>query len=124
MILYHNPRCSSSREVLEILRKNKTPLVIREYLQDPPLKAELKSLIAKLGCKPVDLVRTKEPLFIESFKGKVFSDAEWLTILAKHPVLIQRPIIIDGDKAIIGRPVETVINFVKKKRGKTKKTIL
>jgi len=122
MILYHNPRCSTSRDVLEILQKTKTRFEIREYLHDPPNKAELKSLISKLGCAPFDLVRTKEPFYIENFSDKNLSNTQWLNILVKHPILIQRPIVIDEHQAIIGRPTELVISFIKKaKAGVSKK---
>lgn len=116
MIIYHNPRCSKSREALELLNKNKCDFEVREYLKVPPTKKELKDLIAKLGCKPIDIVRKKEELFIKKFKDKKFTDAEWIQILSEYPVLIERPIVIDGYKAVIGRPPELVIELVRRKK--------
>jgi len=116
MIIYHNPRCSKSREALEILKKNKCEFEIREYLKQPPTKKELKEIIAKIGCKPMDIVRKKEGLFLEKFCDKKFTDAEWIQILIENPLLIERPIVIDGYKAVIGRPVELVVSLIKRKK--------
>lgn len=117
MIIYHNTRCSKSREVLELLNKNKCEVEIREYLKQPPTKKELKELLAKLGCKPIDIVRKKEELFIKKFANKKFTDTEWIQILTEHPVLIERPIVIDGYKAVVGRPPELVIDLIKRKKA-------
>ena len=116
MIIYHNPRCSKSREALDILHKNNCTVEIREYLKVPPTKKELKELIAKLNCRAFDLVRKKEELFIQKFKNKNFTESEWIQILSEHPVLIERPIVIDGYKAVIGRPPELVIDLIKRKK--------
>lgn len=114
MIVYHNPRCSTSREVVGLLEKNKFDFEIREYLQIPPTKKELTALLKKLGCKAIDLVRKKEKLFVEKFKDKEYTNAQWIDLLVKHPILIQRPIVIEKDKAIIGRPPDLVLEFLKK----------
>lgn len=116
MIIYHNPRCSTSRTSLELLEKNKCEFEIREYLQVPPSKKELKDLLAKLGIKAIDLVRKKEALYIENYKGKELSNTAWIEILSKNPVLIERPIVIDGDKAVIGRPPELVLDLIQSKK--------
>lgn len=116
MIIYHNPRCSKSREALEILNTNNCEYEIREYLKEPPTKKELKELLAKLGCKPIDIVRKKEELFLKKFNNKKFTDSEWIQILTEHPSLIERPIVIDGYKAVIGRPTELVIELIKRKK--------
>ncbi|MBN8691672.1 MAG: arsenate reductase (glutaredoxin) [Bacteroidetes bacterium] len=117
MIIYHNTRCSKSREVLDLLNKNKCAVEIREYLKQPPTKKELKELLAKLGCKPFDIIRKKEEIFIKKFANKKFTDSEWIQILTEHPVLIERPIVIDGYKAVIGRPTELVIDLIKRKKA-------
>lgn len=114
--IYHNTRCSKSREALEILTKNKCEFEVREYLKTPPTKKELKDLLAKLGCKPIDIVRKKEELFVKKFSNKKFTDAEWIQILTEHPELIERPIVIDGYKAVIGRPPELVLELIKRKK--------
>ena len=106
--IYHNPRCRKSREVLEILNSSKSEVEIKEYLKEPPTEDELKLLLNKLHLKPIDIVRKEEKLFKEKFKGMEFNDYEWIKILTENPILIQRPIIIKGNKAIIGRPPEIV----------------
>lgn len=116
MIIYHNPRCSKSREALALLNAKKCKIEIREYLKKNLDKKELKDLVAKLGCKPFDIVRKKEPLFIKKFKNKSFTDTEWLQVLFEHPELIERPIVIDGYKAIIARPPELLEDFIKRKK--------
>lgn len=117
MIIYHNARCSKSREALDILNKNKCEVEIREYLKQPPTKKELKELLAKLGCKPIDIVRKKEEIYIKKFANKKFTDAEWIQILTEHPVLIERPIVIDGYKAVVARPPELIIDLIKRKKA-------
>jgi len=116
MIIYHNPRCSKSREALDLLQENNCDIEIREYLKAPPTEDELKILLKKLSCKPFDIVRKKEELFIEKFKDKKLTDAQWIKILSKNPVLIERPIIIDGVKAIIGRPPVLILDLLRKKK--------
>ena len=88
---------------------------IDEYAERAAAK-ELKELLAKLGCKPFDLVRQKEELFLKKFKNKKFSDAEWIHLLCEHPILIERPIVVDGYKAIIGRPPSLVLDLIKRKK--------
>jgi arsenate reductase (glutaredoxin) len=114
MIVYHNPRCSKSREMLELLKKNKCEFEIREYLKNPPSTAELEELLKQLGCKPLDLVRQKEELYIRKYRSKKISNKQWLKILSENPILIERPIVISGKKAIIGRPTELVLDLIKK----------
>ena len=114
MILYHKTNCSTSLEALRLLKRNKCELEIREYLKDPPTEKELKELIKKLGCKPFDIVRQKEALFKDKFLGKKISDVQWIKILAANPILIERPIVIEGEKAVIGRPPALVLSLVKK----------
>ncbi len=106
--IYHNPRCSKSRQALAILNDNNVEVEIKEYLKETPTEEELKLLLNKLHLKPVDIVRKDEKIFKEKFKGMEFNDWEWIKILIENPILIQRPIIIKGNKAIIGRPPELV----------------
>ena len=114
--IYHNARCSKSRCALDILNTSGAELVIRDYIKTPPSKKELKDIIAKLGIKPFELVRKKETVFLEKFKDKKFTDAEWITILVENPILIERPIVIDGYGAIIARPPELLDEFLKRKK--------
>jgi arsenate reductase (glutaredoxin) len=113
MIIYYNPECSKCNEALGYLNSNNCEIEIRNYLTDPPTENELKELLQKLDCKAIDLVRQTEPLFIEKYSGRNCSDEEWIHILAQNPILIQRPIIVDGKKAIIGRPPTLVLELIK-----------
>lgn len=89
---------------------------IIEYLKQIPTKKDLKNILDKLGVKAIDIVRKKEPIFIEKFKDKTFTNEEWIQILLENPILIERPIVIDGYKAVIGRPPELVIDLVNRKK--------
>ncbi len=106
--IYHNNRCSKSRDSLCILQENTSNINIIDYQKNPPSATELKALLAKLKMKPEELARKGEKLYKEQFAGKSFSDDEWLKILSENPILIERPIIVNGDKAVIGRPPEKV----------------
>jgi arsenate reductase (glutaredoxin) len=113
MIIYHNPSCSVCREALSMLNEENCQFTIREYLTEPPTQKELKALLKKLGCKAIDIVRKKEPLYKENYEGKKISNAEWIRILSKNPVLIERPILITEDKAVVGRPPTLVLELAK-----------
>jgi len=114
--IFHNPRCSKSREAMGILEDNHCEIEIIDYLKKTPTKKELKDLLMKLGLKPFDLIRTKEAIFEKKFKNKKFTDAEWLQIIIENPILLERPIVVDGYKAVIGRPVEKVIELLNRKK--------
>jgi arsenate reductase len=107
-IIYHNNRCTKSRCALELIEKKTKKFRVIEYLKDPPSEKELKSILKKLGMKAEEIIRKKEPLFITKFKGKNFTEAQWIKVLAKHPILIERPIVVKGNKAVIGRPTENI----------------
>ena len=111
LTIYHNPRCRKSRETLQIIMEKGIQPTIVEYLKNTPSKEELQNVIDKLGLKPESLVRKGEKVFKDNFKGKNFNDQEWLEILAKHPVLIERPIVIKDETALIGRPPESVLEL-------------
>lgn len=104
----HNPQCSKSNCALDYLEKRQLAFEVRDYQNNPLDKEELKTLCAQLGLKPEDIVRKTEPLYKEHFAQKHYSDEEWLDILARYPILIQRPIIIHEGKAIIARPAENI----------------
>lgn len=112
VVLYHNPRCSKSRAALEVLHARGVEPRIIEYLKTPPSTGELRAIVAKLGIKPGELVRTGEEVFAENYKGRNLSDAEWIAALAEYPILIERPIAVCGDKAVIGRPPERVLEVL------------
>lgn len=111
MKIYHNPRCSKSRQTLEIIQKKGLEIEIIDYLVKPPTTKELEEIITLLKINPEDLVRKSEDIYKEKFKGKKITQQEWVKIMVEHPKLIERPIVISGDKAIIGRPPEKVIEL-------------
>ena len=112
LTIYHNTRCSKSREACSILQEENIPFETIEYLKTPPAQSEIKELLKKLGMKAEDIVRKSEPLFKDKFKDKKLSETEWLKVLSENPILIERPIIVKGNKAVIGRPPEKVLELL------------
>ena len=110
--IYHNNRCSKSRQTLDLLREKGEELQVVEYLKDTPSAEELKSVLRKLDLKPEQVLRKGEQVYKDTFAGKNFTDEEWLQIMVKNPILIERPIVVKGDKAAIGRPPESVLNIL------------
>lgn len=108
MKILHNPRCRKSREGLQILQEQNEAFEVVEYLKTPLNKSEIKDLLTKLGISPLELVRTGESVWKENFKGRDLSDEEIITAMAEHPKLIERPVVIKGEKAVIGRPPEKI----------------
>lgn len=111
--IYHNARCKKSREGLELLKNSGEEFGIREYLKEPISQEELSSLLEKLGKTPIELVRTEEKLWKGEFKGKDLSDKELVRIMAENPKLIQRPIVVKNNKAVVGRPAERITQLLK-----------
>jgi len=114
--IFYNARCSKCREAMDVLVDGNCEIEIVEYLKKFPTKKELKDLLMKLGLKPFDLIRTKEEIFEKKFKNKKFTDAEWLQVIIENPILLERPIVVDGYKAVIGRPVEKVIDLLNRNK--------
>jgi len=112
IVIYHNARCSKSRSVCEIVAVQGIKAEVIEYLQTPPSREELRGLLKKLGMKPEALVRRGEDVFKQLYAGRTLSDNEWLAALVAHPVLIERPIVVRGARAIIGRPPEKVLELL------------
>lgn len=110
--ILHNPRCGKSRNCLAFVTESKLDFEIIHYLVNPLSAEEIKALINKLKIKPIELVRQKEAIWLENYKGKSLTDADVIEALAKHPILIERPIVINGDKAIIGRDIEKLKAFI------------
>lgn len=108
MKIYHNPRCGKSREGLAILQESKLPFEIINYIETPLSKDELSEIIKLLGIAPIDLVRKNEAIWKENYKGRNLSDSEIITAMVKNPKLIERPIVINKGKAVIGRPPELI----------------
>lgn len=108
LTIYHNPRCRKSRETLALIEESATPVTIVEYLKEAPTAQELAGLLEKLGMEAKDLLRKGEAIFKEQFKGREHTNEEWIEIMVTHPKLIERPIVVKGDQAVIGRPPENV----------------
>lgn len=111
--IYHNNRCSKSRSACKILEEKGVAHQVRYYLDEAPSRVELKDLLKKLNMPAFDLIRKNEAVFKENYKGKDLSEEEWIEAMMEHPRLIERPILIRGNKAIIGRPTEKVEEFLK-----------
>lgn len=112
IVIYHNARCSKSRSACEIVAGRGIEAQIVDYLKTPPSKEELRALLQKLGMKPAELVRRGEDAFKENYAGKTLDDEQWLDALVAHPILIERPIVVAGDRAVIGRPPEKVLELL------------
>ncbi|MGV6846478.1 MAG: arsenate reductase (glutaredoxin) [Lutibacter sp.] len=108
MKIYHNPRCSKSRQGLAILEESNNPFEVIKYLDKPFAETELTELIKLLGIKPLDLVRKNESIWKEKFKNKNLSDKDIIEAMVNYPKLIERPIVVNGNKAVIGRPPEII----------------
>lgn len=109
---YHNPRCRKSREGLKLLTLNNIEPEIILYLEEGLNLEELQIIIDKLAIKPLELVRTQETIWKSEYKGKALTDNDILLAMTKHPKLIERPIVIQGDKAVIGRPAENILTLL------------
>jgi arsenate reductase len=110
--IYHNPRCGKSRNCLAFIEETGQEYEVIKYLEQNPTFEELVSLIKKLNVKPIQLVRVKEKIWTDHFKDKQLSDEEIIQAMVANPILIERPIVIKGEKAIIGRVMEEVSKFI------------
>jgi arsenate reductase len=111
--MYHNPRCSKSRQTLALLQEKGCDPVIIEYLKTPPTPEELDTILRKLGMEPQDLLRTNEKRYSELDLGtKTLSRDELIQIMVDNPVLIERPIVLTENQAAIGRPPEAVLDLL------------
>jgi len=113
VVIYHNPRCSKSRATLALLHeRGVTPKVI-EYLKTPPTRETLEALLERLDLEPRGLMRTKEKIYRElGLKDPALSRDQLIEAMLAHPILIERPIVVAGDKAAIGRPPENVLGLL------------
>jgi arsenate reductase len=118
--IYHNPRCSKSRQALELLRERGIEPHVIEYLRTPPTGAELAAIVERLGVRPEALVRKGEEIYKARYAGKALSDEEWLAALTRDPILMERPIVVAGSRAAIGRPPERVLEILNVKRDPRK----
>lgn len=110
--LYHNPRCSKSRQALQLLEEEGETIEIVKYLENPPTHQELKQVIELLDIDPIELVRKQEAEWRENYKGKNLTNEEVIDAMIQHPKLIERPIAIKGTHAVVGRPPERVLDIL------------
>jgi arsenate reductase len=111
LTIYHNPRCAKSRETLQLINDENKDVEVIEYLKQPPTEDELRGILSKLNL-PIDyLIRKKEAIYKSEFKGRDLSEDEWISALVKYPKLLERPIVVKDDQALLGRPPENVKKF-------------
>jgi arsenate reductase len=112
MKIYHNPRCSKSRQTLQIIEEKGTTVEIVKYLEDIPSEAELKSILKALGIEAKALLSKGEADFKKNFVGKDLSEDEWIKAMIQYPKMIERPIVVKDNKAVLGRPPENVLDLL------------
>lgn len=113
IVIYHNPRCTKSRETMKLLEEKGIKPQVIEYLKTPPSAAELKALVAKLGISPRQLLRKgEEPYKTLKLSNETLSDAALIKAMVENPILIERPIVVNGKKAALGRPPEAVLKIL------------
>jgi arsenate reductase len=110
--IYHNSRCSKSRQCLSLIENSGKKFEVIKYLENPPTITELTEIISKLEIEAIDLVRKKEKIWVEEFKDKVLSPKEIIEIMVKNPILIERPIVISENKAVVARPIEKALAII------------
>ena len=111
--IYHNPRCSKSRETFALLEKGGVDIEIIEYLKEPPTKEKLKELLEMLGMEACELVRKNEPIFKEEYAKPDLTNEDCLKAMVENPILIERPIVVVGNSAALCRPPENVLLLLK-----------
>lgn len=113
-IFYHNPRCRKSRETLKIVQEKNVDFELVEYLNNPPDNKQMKTILEGLGKKPLEIMRTQEKIFkeLKLSKKDERTDEEWINIMLKNPILIERPIFIYDNKVAMGRPPEDVLKIL------------
>lgn len=113
MKIYHNPRCSKSRDSYNLLVDKGLDFETVEYLKTPLNKKEIKALLKQLDIPAADLIRKGEADYKENYKGKDLTESQWIDAMVQFPKLIERPIVVKGNRAVIGRPIEKVIDLIK-----------
>ena len=110
--IYHNPRCSKSRQTLALLEENNIEFKVQEYLKDTPKKSALKDMLKKLDKKPIEIMRTNEKILKElGIELSELTDSALIDLMLEHPILIERPIVVTNESARIGRPPESVLEL-------------
>ncbi|MFN3639655.1 MAG: arsenate reductase (glutaredoxin) [Flavobacterium sp.] len=110
--ILHNPRCGKSRTGLQMIENLQEEITVRNYLKDPLNKPEIEKLLQQLDLTPNQIIRTHEKIWKDKYKNKDLTNEELIEILVEHPILIERPIVIKGDKAVIGRPPENITRLI------------
>ena len=110
--IYHNPRCRKSREGLQMLESSGKEFKIIKYLENIPTEEQLKEILKKLNITPIQLVRKTEKIWKEQYRGNDLSDSEIIKAMIINPKHIERPIVVNKDKAVIGRPSENILNII------------
>lgn len=110
--IYHNPRCRKSREGLQLLENSGKEFKIIKYLENIPTEEQLKEILKKLNITPIQLVRKTEKIWKEQYRGNDLSDSEIIKAMIINPKLIERPIVVNKDKAVIGRPSENILIII------------
>jgi len=112
LTIYHNPKCSKSRAALGLLRQRDVAPHIVEYLKTPPTAAELRAIVRRLGISAEQLVRKGEAIYKTRYAGKTLPEEQWIEAMVNDPILIERPIVVRGARAVIGRPPESVLQLL------------
>ena len=112
LTIYHNPRCTKSRQGLEVLQQSGSEFEIVKYLENVPTKEELAKILGYLNIGAEQLIRKNEAVWKENYKGRALTEDELLEAMVKHPKLIERPIVIKDGKAVIGRPTEKITELL------------
>jgi arsenate reductase (glutaredoxin) len=108
--IYYNPNCKTCQKTLAILKERRIDVFVRDYLKSPPTEKELNDVLTKLKMGPSEIIRKKDPTYdLLKLGSKEMTDAEWLSFLTKHPHLIERPIVIRGERAVMARPPERAL---------------
>jgi arsenate reductase (glutaredoxin) len=110
--IYHNPKCRKSRAGLDYLKEKNLEFQVVEYLKTPMSREVFKDILMKLNKAPKELIRTQEDIFKERYRGKNFTEEEWITILLENPKLIQRPIVVKGYRAVVGEPASEIDKLI------------
>jgi arsenate reductase len=106
--IYHNQRCSKSRATLALLQEHGIEPHVVDYLKTPPSAQELTEIVARLGIRPEQLVRKSEDVYKSRYAGRTLTDSEWIDAMVRDPILIERPLVVSGERAVLGRPPENV----------------
>ena len=110
--IYYNPRCSKCRDAAALVSARGYHTELINYLDTPPSKQELRDVLRKLGMQPLQLIRTGEAIFKQHYAGRTLSDEAWLDAMLAHPVLLERPVVVRGERAIVARPAEKVLELL------------